>query len=894
MTTTRHALIIANDRYDDQGLGQLRAPAQDAVCLAEVLGDPEIGDFDVEVLRNERVDAIRRGVERFFSEGRRDDTLMLHFSCHGLKSESGSLYFAARDTEPRLLEATAVSARFIRHCMFRTRARRTVLFLDCCYGGAFSRGSSSVRAAGDVHVLESFAGERLGGGRGWAVITASDSMEYAFEGTQLTRTAAPRPSVFTRAVVEGLTTGEADLDADGEISLDELYEYVFDHVRKQSPNQTPGRTVDMRGDMYLAHSRRRRIVAKPVPPALRKAMGAANFYTRLGAVAELHAWLESPDLAKALGARDALEEIVQNDIRVVSDEARKALADAVLRPDPMCLDFGRVPQDAQAPHRPVHLLGPPLARACTPHPTPPAGEWLRVEESPEGLDVSVDTSKPGRLSGELRLKGIADEATLCVEAEVVPAPVPLPEPEPPPPEPPRPTTTMVRPVEKIPPPMERGPALGGREVHDRPAGGAGDAVHGGPPDRGGRGGVHDGPTSGDRVAVRDGPTGTGRDAVPHGPMGTARDAVHDGPVSTGRDDFRNGPADGGRDAVAHGPTADGQGALRTGPPAGDRDAIAHGPTGDGRGAVPTGPPAGERDALHDGPTGDGRGAVPTGPPAGDRDATLHGPTGDGQAAVHTGPPAGGRDAVAHGPTGDGQAAAPTGPPAGGRDAVHGGPTGEGLRAVRTGPVGSGRGVGQGEPADGGRGRRPWSRAAGPVQAPPAGGGGAPVRPGATPTPVRRESAPPARPHRTPSPERSPRPPAGTVGRDRRRSTPRRAPVLAGVALALAVASVGTVARAVFKARAALEALHDLKGDLGDHVRDSGMLTALVVSLLTAAVALLLCALARHELEAHPRRYPASSSSTTRSVVWTARLLAVPALVVGAVMVIAYPITNSVW
>ncbi|MFF5188052.1 caspase family protein [Streptomyces sp. NPDC000345] len=843
MTTTRHALIIANDRYDDQGLGQLRAPAQDADCLAEVLGDPEIGDFDVEVLRNERVDAIRRGIERFFSEGRRDDTLMLHFSCHGLKSESGSLYFAARDTEPRLLEATAVSARFIRHCMFRTRARRTVLFLDCCYGGAFSRGSSSVRAAGDVHVLESFAGERLGGGRGWAVITASDSMEYAFEGTQLTRTAAPRPSVFTRAVVEGLTTGEADLDADGEISLDELYEYVFDHVRKQSPNQTPGRTVDMRGDMYLAHSRRRRIVAKPVPPALRKAMGAANFYTRLGAVAELHAWVESPDLAKALGARDALEEIVQNDIRVVSDEARKALADAVLRPDPMRLDFGRVPQDAQAPHRPVHLLGPPLARACTPHPTPPAGEWLRVEESPEGLDVSVDTSKPGRLSGELRLKGVAEEATLCVEAEVVPAPVPQPEPEPPPPEPPRPTATMVRPVEEILPTMERGPAPARGEAHDSPAGGDGGAVHGGPPDRGGRGGrggVHDGP-GGDRVAVRDGPPSTGRDAVAHGPMGPGRD----GPLSTGRDDFRHGPAGSGRDAVAHGPTADGQGTVRTGPPAGDRNALPHGPTDDGHGAVPAGPPAGDRDAVHDGPTSDGRGAVRTGPPARDRDATPHGPTSDGQAAVHTGPP---------------------GP---GRDAVRGGPTGEGLRAVRTGPPGSGRGVGQGEPANGGRGRRPWSTAGGPVQAPPAGGGRAPVR---------QESAPPARPRRTPSPDRS----------------PRRAPVLAGVALAFAVASVGTVARAVFKARAALQALHDLKGDLGAHVRDSGMLTALVVSLLTAAVALLLCALARHELETHPRRYPASSSSTTRSVVWTARLLAIPALVVGAIMVIAYPITNSVW
>jgi uncharacterized caspase-like protein len=227
MTTTRHALIIANDRYDDQGLGKLRMPAQDVVSLAEVLGDPEVGDFDVEVLRNERVDAIRRGIERFFTQRVGEDTLMLYFSCHGLKSESGSLYFAARDTEPWLLEATAVSAQFVRDCMFRTRAERSVLFLDCWYGGAFSRGSSSVRAVGDADVLEWFAGEKFGGGRGWAVITASNSMEYALEGTELAETTAPRPSVFTRAVVEGLTTGAADLDADGKVSLDELYDYVF-------------------------------------------------------------------------------------------------------------------------------------------------------------------------------------------------------------------------------------------------------------------------------------------------------------------------------------------------------------------------------------------------------------------------------------------------------------------------------------------------------------------------------------------------------------------------------------------------------------------------------------------------------------------------------------------
>ena len=104
-------------------------------------------------------------------------------------------------------------------------------------------------------------------------------MEYAFEGADLAEGSAPRPSVFAHAVVEGLTTGEADLDADGEVSLDDLYDYVFDHVRGRNPNQTPGRTVDMQGDMYLAHSRRQRIVPRPLPQALRRAVEDPDFYT---------------------------------------------------------------------------------------------------------------------------------------------------------------------------------------------------------------------------------------------------------------------------------------------------------------------------------------------------------------------------------------------------------------------------------------------------------------------------------------------------------------------------------------------------------------------------------------------------------------------------------------
>ncbi|MFC9126826.1 caspase domain-containing protein [Streptomyces sp. NPDC057099] len=421
MTESRHALIIANDRYDDQGLKKLKAPAQDAAALERVLHDPEIGDFEVEVVHNASADLMRRRIQGFFNERGRADTLLLHFSCHGIKSESGELYLAASDTEPPLLAATAVPSQFVRGCMYGTRAGLTVLFLDCCYGGAFSRGSTSVRASGEINALESFAKGEPATGRGWAVITASDSMEYAFEGSKLAENSGPRPSLFTHAVVEGLETGDADLHGDGKVSLDDLYEYVYRHVQEQNPHQTPKKAAELRGELHLAHSRRGRIkiVAVDTPPPLRAAMNSDQFLTRQGAVTELRKRLQHTELPVAEGARQHLEEVARNDIQPIAELASEALNTIHVTPSPDHLDFGRAPQDSPPRKQSVALHGPPLARHCV---AQSQQSWLRVDPTPAGLEVHVDTTTAGHLAGGIVLKGVADEAVIHVEAVVAPVP----------------------------------------------------------------------------------------------------------------------------------------------------------------------------------------------------------------------------------------------------------------------------------------------------------------------------------------------------------------------------------------------------------------------------------------------------------------------------------------
>jgi uncharacterized membrane protein len=368
MNARRKALIVANDAYDHEGLGQLRAPSADAQALAGVLGDEQIGDFDVRVVRNEPAHIIQALIEELFSEARPDDVLLVHFSCHGLKSEAGELFFAAANTRPNRLGSTAVSADFVQRCLRTSRSRSVVLLLDCCYGGAFARGVA-VRAAGDVNVLGSFPPERSGSGRGRAVITASSAMEYAFEGDQLADDAGPQPSVFTSALVEGLASGEADRNQDGWVSLDELYDYVFDKVRERNPNQTPSRAVEMQGDLFIARRSRPVTTPAPLPPELRQAIDSPLAGVRGGAVEELARVLRGGHAGLVLAARIALEDLAQDDSRHVSAAASAALRSAAAPRAPVAAEPAAVEPAAVEPA----AVEPAAAElAPTPAPTPAA------------------------------------------------------------------------------------------------------------------------------------------------------------------------------------------------------------------------------------------------------------------------------------------------------------------------------------------------------------------------------------------------------------------------------------------------------------------------------------------------------------------------------------------
>jgi tetratricopeptide (TPR) repeat protein len=246
----RFAFIASNATFEVTDL-QLNAPLRDAEALAEVLADPQVGGFEVEQPALDLpIQALRLRLGEFFRRKKPNDLLLLHMSSHGLTDDRGELYIAAADTSPRpdeLLE-TALPASFLSRLMEDSRSRQIVVLLDCCHAAAFAH-TVGVRGAAAENVQANLKG------RGRAILAASDELGYAFDAPTAESepsTAESKPSLFTGAVVEGLRSFAADLNQDGRISFDELYDYVRARILEINPAQSPHRFVFLEGDLFIA------------------------------------------------------------------------------------------------------------------------------------------------------------------------------------------------------------------------------------------------------------------------------------------------------------------------------------------------------------------------------------------------------------------------------------------------------------------------------------------------------------------------------------------------------------------------------------------------------------------------------------------------------------------
>lgn len=316
----KFSLFIGNNEYEDGTLSKLKTPAADVHALAGVMRDPEIGGFDeVTELINQDETSIRRAISRFFMQKRPDDLLLLYFSGHGVLDDQGRLFLAVKDTHRGLLKATAIPAGFVTGEMDDCRSKRQILILDCCHSGAFIRGGKGQASFNETTFK--------GNGYGRVVLTASNSTQYALEGDRVIKQA--ELSLFSHYLLEGLVTGEADVNNDGLISLDDWYDYTYAKIVTQTPQQTPQKwSYSQQGDLIVAKNPRPKVIrAAELPIELRQSIESSYAMVREGAAQELGRLLKSSDKALALAALDALKSLTEDDSRKVQSLAIRILAE---------------------------------------------------------------------------------------------------------------------------------------------------------------------------------------------------------------------------------------------------------------------------------------------------------------------------------------------------------------------------------------------------------------------------------------------------------------------------------------------------------------------------------------------------------------------------------------
>ncbi|TIU12146.1 MAG: hypothetical protein E5W44_08345, partial [Mesorhizobium sp.] len=192
--------------------------------LGRALLRPDRGQFDeVHSFVNERSYEIRKTLYSKLKNKKSDDLIVVYFSGHGLLDENGSLYLSCSDSDTENVAGTSLDAADLLSRMRSCGAKKCAAMLDCCYSGAVfewskddiaSRGSAQLSAINKTY--------------GTYVLASSTEIQTSKDGEL---------SAFTEQIVRGLTSGEADRNSSGVITLTDLFDYSLSNLAPQNPRQ---------------------------------------------------------------------------------------------------------------------------------------------------------------------------------------------------------------------------------------------------------------------------------------------------------------------------------------------------------------------------------------------------------------------------------------------------------------------------------------------------------------------------------------------------------------------------------------------------------------------------------------------------------------------------------
>ncbi len=214
------ALCVGVGRYEH--MPTLRYPDDDAYQVYAFLKSPEGGalpDGQIKVLVDEDAnrDNILRAMRSLFLKADENDVVLLYFSGHGLE---GSFLPADYDGY-----ANKIRHEEVKDVFNQSRAKHKLCIADACHSGSLLASKSPMTVTLDKYYQ---AFEDSDGGT--ALLMSSKGEELSLEDNGL------RQGVFSHYLLKGMKGG-ADANRDAIVTIQELYEFVYQKVRSYTGNQ---------------------------------------------------------------------------------------------------------------------------------------------------------------------------------------------------------------------------------------------------------------------------------------------------------------------------------------------------------------------------------------------------------------------------------------------------------------------------------------------------------------------------------------------------------------------------------------------------------------------------------------------------------------------------------
>jgi caspase domain-containing protein len=265
--STQWAVIIGVGGYENSAVPRLRYSVADADAIYQTLISAGFKKENILLMtdKTERKPTLRNikwALGTFLARSaHKDDLVMIYFAGHGasevdqrgIERDGLSKYLVPVDADPDDLYSTALPMDEMQNVLARIEAERVTVFLDACYSGAAGGRTFASTKTRAVNVDDIFL-DRLTRSKGRAIVTASRPSELSIELAELGH------GIFTYYLVRGLQ-GYADINRDGIVSLQELYEYLALEVSRKSRqvggNQHPMLKGELEGVLPLTRTGKR-------------------------------------------------------------------------------------------------------------------------------------------------------------------------------------------------------------------------------------------------------------------------------------------------------------------------------------------------------------------------------------------------------------------------------------------------------------------------------------------------------------------------------------------------------------------------------------------------------------------------------------------------------------